>query len=223
VSSPALYRSAAVLGVLTGVWLLFNDARRVGLVPDTDLTTALAPIASATALLALVGLYLAQRERAGWPGALGFAALLVGIAGLLTVEFVTHYLFRGLDPATVAGLLTPRVRAGFLTIAVLFAVGTVLFTVAGFRSGRYPRWALALFAVGFLLAASRGFTPEWVISLGFLLGPVGLIGLSVALHGHYRAEGHQGPQAGEGSGVPRASGSRSRGSGVGVQRPSTTA
>lgn len=111
--------------------------------------------------------------------------------------------------------MTPRVRARFLTIAALFALGTALFTAGGLVARRYPRWALALFAVGFLLAATRGFAPGWVVSLGLLVGLVGLPGLSAALY--------RDPQAGESPARPRPNGSRSRGSGVGAQRPSTTA
>ncbi|WP_214404241.1 hypothetical protein [Pseudonocardia lacus] len=212
---PAILRSTAAVGLLTALLLLVNDARRVGLLPDTDLLTAIAPVPAVLALLAVVGLGLGQRERAGRVGAAGAALLLAGTAGLLVVEFSTHYVFRGLDPATVAGLVTPRVRAGFLTIAALFALGTVLFTAGGLRAGRYPRWALGLFAVGFLLAATRGFTPEWVVSLGFLVGPAGLVGLCLALY--------RDPQPGAPAAGPRPNGSRSRGSGVGAQRPSTTA
>jgi hypothetical protein len=176
-----LYRWAAAAGLLTGVLLLFNDARRVGLVPEDDLTTAVAPIPAAVALFAVVGLYLAQRAEGGRLAAAGFVGLLAGVAGLLVVEFCSHYVFHGLDAATRAGLVTPRVRAGFLVIAAVFAVGAVLFAIGSWRGGRYPRWAIALFAVGFLLTATRGFTPEWVVSVGFVLGPVGLIGLSAAL------------------------------------------
>jgi len=215
VPEPALLRSTAAVGLLTALLLLVNDARRVGLLPDTDLLTALAPLPALLALPALVGLGLGQRERAGRVGALGAALLLAGTAGLLVVEFSTHYVFRGLDPAAVAGLVTPRVRAGFLIVAALFALGTALFAAGGLRAGRYPRWALGLFAVGFLLAATRGSTPDWVVSLGFLLGPVGLLGLCLALY--------RDPQPAAPAVPPTPKGSRSRGSGVGAQRPSTTA
>jgi hypothetical protein len=184
VSDPLLYRCAAVAGLLTGLLLLVNDARRVGLVPETGFTTAIAPVPAVLALFAVVGLYLAGRSRLGPVGAAGFAGLLAGTAGLLVVEFCTHYVFHGLDPAAVAALVTPRVRAGFLVIAALFALGTLLFAAAAARARTYPGWALALFAVGFLLAATRGLTPDWVVSLGFLVGPVGLLGLAAALYRH---------------------------------------
>jgi hypothetical protein len=182
VSDSPRYRATAVAGLLTGVLLLLNDARRVGLVPETELTTAIAPVPAVLALFAVLGLYLAARDRLGVLGLAGFAGLLAGTAGLLVVEFSTHYVFHGLDPAVVAGLVTPRVRAGFLVIAALFALGTLLFAAAALRSRAYPRWALTLFAVGFLLAATRGLTPDWVVSLGFLLGPIGLLGLAATLY-----------------------------------------
>jgi hypothetical protein len=186
VSDSLLYRLAAGAGLLTGLLLLLNDGRRVGLVPETELTTAIAPIPAILALFAVAGLYLAHRSARGRIGIAGFAGLLAGTAGLLVVEFSTHYVFHGLDPAVVAGLVTPRVRAGFLVIAALFALGTLLFTGAALRARAYPRWALALFAVGFVLAATRGITPDWVVSLGFLLGPIGLLGLAATL---YRRQG----------------------------------
>ncbi|WP_143175570.1 hypothetical protein [Cryptosporangium aurantiacum] len=177
----ARYRLAGLAGLLTGVLLLFNDLRREGLVPENAFTECIAPLPAVLALYAVTGLYLRQREPAGRLGLVGYALNLAGIAGLLIAEFASHYIFADLPMAEVDALLEGRARAGFLVIAAVFAVGVTLFSVASWRSRIYPRWAVGLYAAGFLLAAGRGAVPDLVVSLGFLLGSIGVLGLSWTL------------------------------------------
>jgi hypothetical protein len=95
-------------------------------------------------LLGLVGLYTSQSETAGILGLAGFLVAFVGTvlaAGALWFElFIT--------PALVAlapGLLEAELGIpGFVLVALLGAVGWVLFGVATLRAGVYPRWAALL-------------------------------------------------------------------------------
>lgn len=178
-SDSARYRLAGAAGLLTGVLLLFNDLRREDLVPENAVTESVAPVPAVLALFALTGLYLWQRHTAGTLGLVAYALNLTGVAGLLIAEFASHFLFSDLPTAEVEALLEGRARAGFLVIAAVFALGVVLFSIVSWRS--YPRWAVALYAVGFLLAALRGAVPDVVVSVGFLLGSAGLLGLSWTL------------------------------------------
>ncbi|GAA3395871.1 hypothetical protein [Cryptosporangium minutisporangium] len=179
--ASSLYRLAGLAGLLTGVLLLFNDLRREGLVPENAFTECIAPLPAVLALYALTGLYLRVRDTAGRLGLVGYALNLAGVAGLLIAEFASHYVFADLSTDEVDALVDGRTRAGFLVIAAVFAVGVALFSAAFWRTRVYPRWAVALYAVGFLLAAGRGAVPDSVVSLGFLLGSVGVIGLSWTL------------------------------------------
>src|SRR6266496_6371633 len=109
-----LYRLAGRTGVVTGILLLFNDGRRVGLVPQNAFTDEIAPIAAFLAPFLLVGLYLWQRDRSGPLGLAGFALNLAGLVGVAAVEFALHYIFPLLDKGTVDKLLDGRTGAGAL-------------------------------------------------------------------------------------------------------------
>ena len=66
-SPSSLYRAAGIAGLFCGVLLVVNSARRAGLLAETDLTHAIAPIAALAGLFALTGFYLWQRGEAGAP------------------------------------------------------------------------------------------------------------------------------------------------------------
>jgi hypothetical protein len=176
-----LYRLAGRAGVLTGVLLLFNDARRIGLVPENSLTHAVAPIPAFLALFALTGLYLWQREQSGALGLWGYCLNLAGLAGALAIEFTLHYVFPFLDKETVDRLVDGRTGTGFLVVSVVYLAGIVLFGLATWRAGRFPGWAAALYVVGFVPTALRAVVPAPVVSAGFVLGSAAVIWLSAFL------------------------------------------
>lgn len=176
-----LYRLAGQAGVATGVLLLFNDARRVGLVPENAFTHEIAPIPAVLAPFALIGLYLWQRERTGPLGLWGFALNLAGLVGVATAEFTIHFVFPLLDKQTVDRLVDGRTGTGFLIASTVFLTGTVLFGLAMWRADRFPRWAVVLYVVGFVPTALRSILPAPVVSLGFVLGSAAIIWLSATL------------------------------------------
>jgi hypothetical protein len=176
-----LYRLAGLAGVLSGVIVIVNAARRGGLIAENALTHAIAPWGAALALFALTGLYLWQRERAGRLGLAGYATVLLGLTGLFGVEFTTHAVYQYLDPSIRDAILTGPARAYFLVVAATFLVGVVLFGIATWRAGVYPMWAVALFVLGFAPASLRGQVPDLVYVLGLTIGSIGTIGLSTSL------------------------------------------
>ena len=179
--TTTLYRLAGQAGIATGILLLLNDARRVGLVPENALTHQIAPIPAFLAVFALIGIFLWQRERSGPLGLWGFALNLAGLVGVAAIEFTLHYVFPLLDKQTVDRLVDGRTGAGFLIVSIVFLTGTVLFGLSMWRAGRFPRSAVILYVVGFVPTALRSVLPAPVVSLGFVLGSVAIIWLSVAL------------------------------------------
>jgi hypothetical protein len=176
-----LYRLAGRAGIVTGFLLLFNDARRIGLVPENTVTHSIAPLAPFLAPFALIGIYLWQREQTGRLGLWGFALNLVGLVGSAAIEFSLHYIVPLLDKGTVEALVDARTGTGFLIVSVLFIAGTILFGLATWRGGRFPRWTSVLYVVGFVPTALRTVAPAPVVSIGFVLGSVALIWLSAEL------------------------------------------
>ncbi len=73
VRSVTLYRLASAAGVGSALILLVNAAKRSALIPTTDLTQLLAPVAEIMALGLVTGLFLAFGRRAGLFGTVAFA------------------------------------------------------------------------------------------------------------------------------------------------------
>src|SRR5438132_11267802 len=94
-------------------------------------------------------------HRSGPLGLAGFALNLAGLVGVAAVEFALHYIFPLLDKGTVDKLLDGRTGAGALIGSVVFLIGTVLFGLAMWRAGGFPRPAIALYVIGFVPTALR--------------------------------------------------------------------
>jgi hypothetical protein len=176
-----LYRLAGQTGIVTGVLLLFNTARRAGVVPENAFTHQLAPIAAFLAPLVITGLYLWQRERSGTLGFVGYVLNFLGLAGALAIEFTLHYVFPLLPEDTVTSLVDGRTGMGFLLISVVYLAGIVLFGLAMWRADLLPRVAVALYLVGFVPTALRPLLPSAVVTAGFVLGSLAVIWLSAGL------------------------------------------
>jgi hypothetical protein len=173
-----MLRLAGWSGVLGAALLLAATARRIGLVPDVTLTHAIAPPASALALLTLTGLYLWQRDRLGGLGLVGYALNLLGLAGLFAVEFTTQLVLPYADPATRDALLAGPPRTAFAVVALVFLVGVVLFGLACLRAGVLPVPAVTLYVLGFGTAALRGIVPDPVYNGALVIGAVAVLWLS---------------------------------------------
>jgi hypothetical protein len=173
-----MLRLAGWSGVLGAALLLTATARRLGLVPDVTLTHAIAPPASALALLTLTGLYFWQRDRLGGLGLAGYALNLLGLAGLFAVEFTTQLVLPYADRATRDALLAGPPRTAFGVVALVFLAGVVLFGVACLRAGVLPVPAVALYMLGFATAALRGIVPDPFYNGALVIGAVAVLWLS---------------------------------------------
>jgi hypothetical protein len=176
-----LYRLAGRAGVLTGLLLLFNDARRLNLIPENTFTHSVAPVAAFLALFVLTAIYLWQRERAGLLGLFGFGLNFAGLTGAVAIEFTLHYVFPLLDKPTVDRLVEGRTGAGFLVISLVYLTGILLFGLSMWRAGRCPKPAVLLYVIGFVPTALRAVLPAPVVSAGFVLGAAALLWLSWVL------------------------------------------
>jgi hypothetical protein len=178
----ALYRSAAVAGLTCAVLLLVNSARRSGLLPENDFTHAIAPLAALAGLFALAGLYLWQRSASGPLGLIGFGLNAIGLAGAFAIEYSVHFVFPSLDDGTVTALVDGGTGTAFRVTAIVLIVGVAAFAVASFRAGRFPRGAIALYAVGMIPGSLRNAVPEPVYLGGLVVAALGVAWLSLALY-----------------------------------------
>jgi hypothetical protein len=192
VPSAMLYRLAAVAGVGSALILLVNAAKRSSLIPTTDLTQLLAPLAEIMALGLVTGLYLAFGRRAGLFGAIAFVINFIALASLEGVEVVINLVFSKLSLTTIAELRAGPLGVVLTVSSVLFLLGSLAFVVSLAVGRRVPRVPLALYFIGATPIALRAFVPELVLDLGLAILAVAIAWLAgwlwvcASTIGHFR-------------------------------------
>ena len=180
-STTTLFRLAGFTAlIVSAVSVVFNIGVPVGLIPAEmdgyrSLTTLLIN------LFVVTGLYAAQSHKAGVTGLAGYLLSVMGLAGNVGLRFVyilvaPILMARYPDAAAAAGA-GPLTMATSLTF-IAYALGFILFGVATFRAGVYPRWAGAVIGVGALLSYGLVMLP---FNIGGLLINLGLIWLGWSL------------------------------------------
>jgi hypothetical protein len=102
---------------------------------------------------ALISIYKRQSREAGTLGMLAFAAALLGATltvGNVWAEVFVWPTLAQIAPTTMSGSImdTPSYLVAGLNLSFpLFGLGLILFGVATFRAGVYPRWASVLLIV----------------------------------------------------------------------------
>jgi hypothetical protein len=134
---------------------------------------------------ALIGIYGRQSGAAGafglWAFALVFLGATLTVGNAWAEVFVWPTLAQG-DPGMMSGTVTDMssyLVAGLNVSFPLFGLGLILFGVATFRAGVYPRWAAVLLAVSIPVTMFLDPTPgSFQESIGQIL-----LGISVAALG----------------------------------------
>jgi hypothetical protein len=168
VSSVPLYRLASVAGLGSALILLVNAAKRSSLIPTTDLTQLLAPVAEILALGLVVGLFLAFGRRAGLFGTFAFVINFIALASLVGVEVVINLVFSKLPLTTIIDLRAGPLGLALVTSSFLFLLGTLAFVISLAVGRGVPRIPLALYFIGAVPIALRAFVPEWALDLGLV-------------------------------------------------------
>ncbi|MEN3615182.1 hypothetical protein AAH979_37340 [Plantactinospora sp. ZYX-F-223] len=176
-----LYRLASAAGLTSAAILLVNTAKRAGVIPITDATQLIAPLAQVFALVLITALFIAYGRSSGPFGTIGFALNFVALAALVGVEFVINLVFAQLPDATIADLRAGPLGVALTVASVLFLVGTWTFGAALWRIPGPARPALALYAVGAVPVALRAAVPEVALQLGLLLLAITITWLAVGL------------------------------------------
>ena len=126
------------------------------------------------AVLGLAGLYARQAEKAGRLGLAGFVMLSLWMVLIMGFSFVEVFILPRMataDPRFVKawmGMLTgdaSELHLGALATlwtltAPLYMLSGLLFGIATFRAGIFPRWAGVLLAVGTMLAPVAALLPN---------------------------------------------------------------
>jgi hypothetical protein len=180
-SESWLLRFGAVCGVVLGL-----STGVPGLVEaftgETTVTSFVVGVGAAFGAPALTALYLHQRAAAGRFGALAYAVNVIGLGLFAGVAFALNLVLFFLDDAVVEELMTGPTRAAVLGSALVFVVGTVLFSVSMVRSRVYPRVPALGYGVTLtLLALLAPLDDTPLTSAVHVLAAVSLIWLSAAV------------------------------------------
>jgi hypothetical protein len=169
VPSVLLYRLASIAGVGSALILLANAAKRSSLIPTSDLTQILAPLAEIFALGFIVGLFLAFGRRAGLFGTIAFVINFIALASLEGVEVVINLVFSELPLTTITDLRAGPLGLVLVASSLLFLLGTLAFAISLAIGKGVPRIPLALYFIGAVPIALRAFVPELALDLGLVI------------------------------------------------------
>ena len=177
ISPMALIRRSGLLAVAGGAYMVVMPFVH----PESPQSAAWVPVhlvyfaSLAVVLLALVGIFAYQIERAGRLGVAGFLAAFLGTAMTL-MEGREHLFSHDFGHGTPAGLWQ------LIATTFVFSVGYVLLGAAVARAGVLPRGAGILLAIGGpLVAFSPPIRVQAVIIIGHTLFGVGLAWAGYAL------------------------------------------
>lgn len=170
-----LYRWAGIVGIVAGILNIL-----VEVLPE-NLAGPLNLLVVTLALWVLTALYLRQRQASGTLGFIGYIINTFGLALVVGLVFAQVFVLSALDAAFVEELFAGSTGLAALVSLVIFTLGVVLFGIANIRANVFPKWAAALYIVGFLPAVASPFIPGIVVSIGEVVASIGLIWLSYAL------------------------------------------
>jgi hypothetical protein len=176
-----VYRVTAAAGFVCAALLVVNSARRGGLLPETAFTNTIAPFGALTGLLAITGIYLLIRDRAGGLGLVGYVLNSAGLAGAFAIEYILHFVFPYLGVGTVNGLLAGGTGRAFLVTAVVLVAGVLVFSAAAIRSGAMPVFGVLLYAVGMIPGSLRSAVPLPVYLGGLVMAAIGVAWMAARL------------------------------------------
>ncbi|GIH25851.1 hypothetical protein Aph01nite_41610 [Acrocarpospora phusangensis] len=149
-----LIRFGAVCGLLCGLFIALPGAVEA-FTGETAVTSFVLGLSPALAVPLLTALHLGQLPAAGRLGSVAYAVNLIGLGLFGGAAYALNLVVYHLGETVAADLAAPT-RLALLGSALVFMVGTVLFTVAMVRARVYPRvpvWAYGIALPVFALAA----------------------------------------------------------------------
>jgi hypothetical protein len=144
-------------------------------------------------LFGLVGVYLAQAERAGRLGLISFGLTFFGVLMLTVQVAVATWILPVIAlqpnaPKTAFELLDPAGPLSAFSLVVFIAyvpagIGLILFGIATIRAGVLPRLAAVLLMIGTVLALGIlvGAPGELIVKVGDFVFDVGKLGIAYTL------------------------------------------
>lgn len=175
-STTRLFRWGAVAGFVSAVAMILGKV--LMLLPSEwpgEVSDFVSPLFG---LLAVLTVYLWQREPAGLSGAIAFVFMFIGLALVTSLDFFGAFIRLELSEEIRDQLMEGTPGIAFATSGLIFLLGVILFGISLLHSQQYPKLPSWLFLVGFVLVPLGELLPEWVIVAGSVMAGIGVFWLS---------------------------------------------
>ena len=171
-TTATLYSLSAITGVIAGVCIilgaLLNDLLK------TERGTIFNFLGALIGLFGVTGFYLWQRIEFGVFGLVAYVLVFIGFALIACIDYMGAFIAPGLTEEEMASLQNSSALMVAMISGLIFLVGEILFGVATFGAGVFPRIASVLFMVGCLATPIRAAYPM-ITFIGLTVSGIGVI------------------------------------------------
>lgn len=174
-----LYRWGALAGFVSAAAIILGKV--LMLLPDEQAGEILDFVSPLFGLLAILAVYLWQREEAGKFGAVAFVVVFFGLALVTSLDFFGAFIRLELSESLRDELLEGTPGIAFAVSGLIFLTGAILFGTSLIRSAVYPKLAGWMFLVGFVFLPLGELVPEWLVVVGSIVAGLGVFWLSAVL------------------------------------------
>ena len=176
-----LYRLSAWAAILSGLLIIIKKLVVELLLPLNPTTNAVGSFGLLLGLFTLTGVYGYQREASGRLGLIGYLVNWFGLAFVSGVDYAKLYILPYLSKSELQALLAGPTRLVFLSSAIFFLAGVILFSIASFRARVFPPLAILFYLLGFTLYSLSFLLPDVVVRTAEVGGALGVIWLGYAM------------------------------------------
>lgn len=176
-----LYRLTAWAAILSGLLIISKKLIVELLLPLNPITNSVGSFGLFLGLFTLTGLYMYQRQASGTFGLIGYLVNWFGLAFVSGVDYARLYILPYLSQNEIQALLAGPTKLVFVSCALFFLAGVLLFGAASLRARVFPRLAIILYMLGFTLYSLSFFLPVLVVRIAEVGGALGVIWWGYAL------------------------------------------
>ena len=177
-TTATLYSLSAISGVIAGACIilgaLLNDLLK------TQRGTIFNFLGALIGLFSITGFYLWQRVEFGVFGLVAYVLVFIGFALIACIDYMGSFIAPGLTEEEMTRLQSGSAMTAAMISGLIMFVGEILFGIAAFRAGIFPRIATVLFMIGFLATPVRQVYPI-ITFVGLSMSGIGIIWWSISL------------------------------------------
>jgi hypothetical protein len=181
-----LFQFSAWAAIISGLLIIIKKLVVDLLLPPNPATNAIGSFGIFLGLFTLTGIYLYQREASGRLGLIGYLVNWFGLAFVSGVDYAKNYILPYLSKSELQALLAGPTKLVFLSCAIFFLAGVILFSVASLRARVLPPLAVLLYLIGFTFYSLSFLLPDIVVRIAQVGGALGIIWLGYTLWTAFR-------------------------------------